>query len=476
MATLFISHASDDKKALEPLVLRLLDRLLPADHQVWIDLPERVSSDPRLSNSPSILYGSKWSDAIEDAVQSGGCIVLFVWTKNTNKRFSKHNSEDQKGTLQWEMNTALKNNSFMGVLLQGEMSDVPEVAQASHWCNLSDWDPSAFHGEFEKLLRTVENRMQEADVLFSAKQNQRLARLDKRSEDISPSSMDTEFLLHSVDRKKQEIAVKKHVQSIYDSRSAQPLIIVGPTDEEPHAFLRQIFRTANEKYASNGVMQIQIDWPNGATFETEYLEQISLEFGLPLAASRSVVANKLASLPQLTILWTLLSSERWNSSQIENMRVWLNMWINMSALTDHGLQVLPVICIKLPTPGKPWYHPDEEHPMPPNSSASLGPAPKRIWQDLDGLISSVGLDVESVRAPILTPILQDDADMWAARRDVGLSGPDPRSKRARDIIEALFLRKSNMLRFFSKLPPQSPIRVFCEALFPIVDRRDDVME
>ena len=99
MVFAFISHASDDKTRIAPIIMKLRELGVLC----WFDRPQDLhDSYPDFQADGRIELGEAWPDSIHDALEQCGCVVVF-WSKNAtpNKRVLKE--EANKGLLEGKL-------------------------------------------------------------------------------------------------------------------------------------------------------------------------------------------------------------------------------------------------------------------------------------------------------------------------------------------------------------------------------------
>lgn len=460
MATLFISHASDDKGRIEPIVLRLLDRLSAFGHQLWIDKPERVSNDPRLQSAGAIQYGSSWSQAIAQALADKRCLVLMVWSANVARKIGAQPAS-KIGSLAWEMQQAIENGAFVGARLEGVSQDLPESARKLHWCDLRDWRPETYHGEFEKLLAFILGRLAELDRITDRSADDHVRRLTRSR----TPTVERELVLQYVDRGKQEIGARAAARHVMDGKGPHPIAVIGPEDEEPQLFLKRLFRAASELFGEGGALQMRVDWPRDHDFFETYRALVSLELAQHADLTIDEISERLSRQPHLIVFWSLLSSERWSGVERARLVQWARFWRQVGEARHSNVRALPIVCIKLPAIERAWFDPQRKDSIPPRPNGAHGPSPRQIWDEIGAVGATQGIALE--RLAMLAPILRDEADAWLTRPDVALDGTDPRARQAQATLRNLFgAAKSGGL--FKKLPPQIAIRNFSSAMHPYV--------
>src|SRR5882724_7538409 len=75
----FVSHANEDKPKLKVLIEVLLD----AGIELWIDRPEELGLGERLLDGGRIKSGVDWQQEIRRGLEHAGC-VLFVLSRASN--------------------------------------------------------------------------------------------------------------------------------------------------------------------------------------------------------------------------------------------------------------------------------------------------------------------------------------------------------------------------------------------------------
>lgn len=208
MPFVFISHASDDKPRIAPLVVQLQR----AGLRIWFDRPDEIS--PNFQADGSIEVGDNWRTSIDDALGECGCVLVF-WSKHTTR---------DRSVLQDEAATGLEEKKLIQVFLDpGLHAQIDRIYTRHQGVELfKAVDGKASDAAIQRIVdaiqRKIESHKYRADVDGPAR---------KRSQDIP--------------RALRPYIVDRHSQ-INRARSAiSGLIAKFPRDHPPAAGARPAF-------------------------------------------------------------------------------------------------------------------------------------------------------------------------------------------------------------------------------------------
>lgn len=431
MRYVFLSHASNDKPLLEPLVMRLLDR----DLKLWIDTPGRISHDPRLKDMGRIPYGNSWREAVEQSVQNDQCIVLFVWSKNAATRFTSVDSPT-RGSLQWELEIGLNAGRLFGVRLDAtKLTVLDQRIKDHHFCKIGDYK-GGYHSDLDDFLQDLDAAVHAVDPSVRMP----VAGRKQSRKDIDPAAV---FLAN---RDNQSGAFGDLVLDLAKQTApATPLMVVGPKDERPDEFLERCWSEARAAMPKHAFQPHLIHWPRSGDFRKEYLKSLAREaLGQARASEVLNAAEPAAALAQAMraqarprAFYSIASAIQWPDDQPQRIDQWLKLWSELDDASGAGLRALPLLNIRMEEAGRVWKD------LPP-TPAGQRVSNKQIWSALTGLCGEASRQslLTPRMADILAPIEYDHAVEWTERLSrYSAAAYQQRKSRLDAVIDELFPRR-----------------------------------
>jgi hypothetical protein len=405
MSFVFISHASQDKLRIKPLI----DALLAAGVKVWLDNPAALYSEHEVRQFYRIRAGESggWRDEINDAKREAACI-LVCWSKRATGDAVLEGRER--------------------IVWIGE-ADYGQTERKLVACTIDDVSPSALPGIFARdqipCLDPDQPDEKWRAVMATVLDDIRrvmAGRSDLRTR--AKASRDT-FAPFLADRTDQENIVHSAVEAALSAGGVRPVLLSGPDNEHPDAFLSRLRRSSADVLRDGGAwLELDAEWPVGAPasgFAPIYLRNLSRGLALPGRSDARELARAIEAKARPVAVIHRLLAKQWGPDEPKRIEAWLKCWDDL-AQSAPRMQAVPILQVKMPDAKPGW----RKCP----GGASGGRVGNRgIWNAANGLSkkrarkgAAVGLDV----SPVLGPIDDGHADTWLNRLC-----PDPGPERAR---------------------------------------------
>lgn len=404
MSFVFVSHASQDKPALRPLI----DALRGAGLKVWLDNPAAAGyeADEVLSFF-RIRAGGRWEDEIDEALREAS-VVLVCWSKLAVTAEARA----MRARTVWF-------NEAYYARTAGKM-----VA-----CTIDDLNPADLPGTLSAQQlpcidpRPSPERAEAVMVTLIDDIKRKIAqRLDARRRNNAPRDAFAPFL---ADRVEQEATAHHCLNAAVTHGVVRPVLLMGPANERPDEFLLRLRRTSAEVVADGGPWaEVECDWPLGARpreFAKLYRRNLSAALREPGLVDDATIGAALERKGRPVAVLHRFMAKEWGPDEPKRIQRWLDYWQAIEEAVPR-LQVVPVLQVKMPSARPGWR-------QCPAGSSGGRVGNRGIWNAARALarrLEKRGADVLIETPPILSPIAEGDADRWAARLH-----PEPGIERAR---------------------------------------------
>lgn len=396
MSFVFISHASQDKRRIKPIV----DKLLAAGLKVFLDNPDKGGYRKKDIESGAFFrlhYDRPWESQIREALQSCSCI-LVCWSKRATAKAVR----DGDARRVWLDEIGYARNSGKAVNCAVDSVDfgqLPGVGSNDNICNLntSKMD-SAWHAAFALILEDVRRKVsQPPEASFPAQPSWKIRNLP---------------LL--VDRDAHEAAFWKAIQLADAGQGVQPIVLKGPINELPLQFLERIDSlTAVYRPTSFGSWdRVWIKWPrkekSPSDFIASYQDQLSVALSLKEGFTLEGLAAGLER-KGLIALTHQIDASRWRAKEEPAfIAAWLDLWGSLNGV-GRQLKVVPILLVPLPVAKPGWQARDF-----PKGTAGGSASIREIWHSLGSIAQSRSNSPRLQMTPVLAPIEEPEARQWVA--------------------------------------------------------------
>jgi hypothetical protein len=147
MRTIFISHASEDKKRLGPYLNHLLSRL-PPEGKLWIDTPAKIDPSGKFSEHEQIISispGGKWTEELEQALITSECVLVF-WSDSA--------IVGPRKIFRGEVKIGSNHRKCVHVCLDSG-TEVPDPYDSNQIADISGFPERSDGGEFDRYIDKV---------------------------------------------------------------------------------------------------------------------------------------------------------------------------------------------------------------------------------------------------------------------------------------------------------------------------------
>jgi hypothetical protein len=311
----FISHASEDKKRLQPYIMRLLTAL-PGAH-LWIDTPEKIhesfGNHPRIRR---IISGDDWERSIGYAIDEASCVLVF-WSARVIER--------PRLVLWREVIRAIEDRKCLMVTLDPMGSyDDQTPASTRHKYDVSDLTNAESVAAFEALVFQIKEFIDRQKARASAPQQ--------------IISVEGQLLPYLVDRQPQMITICRAVDGMnYEiserseaASAVKPLLFIVPALSEDAAdmFASRLAARDGPQYVnsrapggSSAWPETLLQWPTAATgqhFAQWFSDTNGPKIGNGLGKSRRL------GLP--ACFWTMVWQSDIEKSFRSSIEAWISYW------------------------------------------------------------------------------------------------------------------------------------------------------
>lgn len=392
--TIFLSHASDDKARLRPLVWMLHYKYR---FPLWIDKPEGITDDEEILRCGRIPWGGSWVDAISNGLHGGRTVVLFAWSKAARERF-KRTGRAMPGSLRWEVEQAYSRGEVESSrrLYGVRLDDTPVTDLPEPFSGLQLADVTSLVGvEAPIELQTTMSQIQ-------ADHDSRLARRTfgfeseaRRWDAGSPSAAELDDeVIYAADRLDAYDAVARAIERARSAGASACTLIAGPEDEEPERF-------AERCWSDFCVLPLRVDWnPDWdprKEFPARYHERVCVSIWDQRNRSEADVTDWLRQQAVTVAPWSPISSMRWRGGAgTQQIGQWTQYWRRLVAGAPASPGVVPVLLATMPQAGPDW----------------AGDYPPGHIQNRQVSDSFKRESADGVAAPVLGPMVRDELMAW----------------------------------------------------------------
>jgi hypothetical protein len=391
--TIFLSHASDDKVRLRPLVWMLHYKYR---FPLWLDKPEGITEDEEILKCGRIPWGEAWVDAISNGLNAGSTVVLFAWSEAARERFRRRGVA-KPGSLKWEVEQAYGRGQAEGSrrLYGVRLDDTPTTDLPAPFSDLQFADVSLLTGvDAPAELHTTMSQIQ-AD--HDARLSKRAARLEQAalgSRVVMPNSAKLDdSLIYAADRLDAHDAVGGAIERARLASTSVCTFIAGPEDEEPERF-------AERCWSDFPVLPIRVDWnPDWdpkSEFIARYHERVCVAIWDQRRRSEENVTDWLRQQHMTIAPWSPVSSIRWRSGEgALQIRQWADYWRKLAAGAPASPGVVPVLLTTMPKAGPSW-------------SGAVPPGPIQNRH----IAESFARETQTTPPPVLSPMVREELMAW----------------------------------------------------------------
>jgi hypothetical protein len=412
MSYVFISHASQDKPRVKPVV----DALRAAGFKIWLDNPVAAGySAEELPSFYRIRANGRWEDEIDEAKREAACI-LICWS--------------QRATASGVM-TGTERLTWMGE------ADYGRVERKLVACTIDDVSPAALPGSH------AAQQMPCVDPVALSPETWR-AVIATLIADVRRKVDERMSLRLGARKARMDLALPllanrtRHADDFYAAIAAaveggvHPVILKGPKNELPDAFIERMERTSGVKrHDGEAWFKRRMDWPKEATgardFAAAYRGQLWRRLELVGRADDARIAEHLEQRDLSAILHRVNAKDWRRREEPELIKAWLDYW---AAMTKHGrrIKVVPVLVVPFPNARPGWK-------ACPNMGSGGRVGVRDIWKAVrkfvDGDHRPADLDV--IVPPILSPITAADGDNWVKSDELQTLGATQLSDIEREV-------------------------------------------
>lgn len=423
----FVSHASDDKKRMRPL----LEALIAAGLKIWLDKPEEAGFTARECEQYfyCIAAGQRWEDEIDKAKRDAACI-LVCWSRRA---------------IDKDVMAGSKRLTWMGE------ADYGRTEGKLVSCTIDDVSPAALPGTFglQHVTCVDAGRLPEyqraALATVIAAINDKIAQtLEKRLranlQDKPAVGFRDPFLRYYANRAVQQNEIFEAVDAIIADSGARPVIVAAPDNERPDEFFDRMCRDST-KVLPNGSRwkAIWVEWPRSGTpkqFADAYRRLLWAELRMSGPSNDAAIAGAIAAKGVSSVVFHRIHASDWSIGEPGRIQAWLDYWHGLAA--QSRVRVVPWLQIKM-TAAKPgWLD------CPPGRSQGAKTFNREIWQAVSALGKKARRrpsDPVVCVPPMLAPIRFGDADNWI---DLVRSSTDLDRQRLERIVKGVFADPDRM--------------------------------
>lgn len=427
MPLLFISHASDDKKKIRPIV----SRLIADGFNIWLDNPSHkdldFSDDFINTHFQRIPAGTTWREKIGEGLTRADGVVM-CW--------SSHALEPTERRFEWLAEA--RQGQVMDKLFSCRIDDfnASELKYGFSALQMADLRP----GEtFDKALRffigDIRNKITErAKSSLNERKKTKAA-----GNDLSP---------YLIDRNSQERLFARAAVEVEADGGVRPLFLMAPDNEGLERFIERVetYTMPRRLRSRQSWHKIMINWPevDPEDFASEYrntLVDALGEQGVLPRATDSEIKVALNNFGKPVACHSQMLATDWTHLEPRRIKAWLGWWQAMAEKPPR-LSVIPLITLKMSRVEPGWTR------VPAGSAEGAQVSYAEIWRAIEKLarlekstwLGSLFWPEEKTipieAPPILHPVKNIDALNWLVTCD--LSPSSPVHTKATTIINQLF--------------------------------------
>lgn len=398
MSFVFISHASEDKPRIRPIV----DAVRSAGLRVFLDNPVKAGySAEEAETILCIREGERWEEEIDKAKRAAGCI-LVCWSE----RATAAGVMDGTARLIWmgEADYARTEKKLVACTIDGvNPASLPGThsGQQMPLLDRSVLSEEAWSATIAGLVRNIQRVINQSSFRYAKE-------AEARRGDLA--------LPIYANRYAQENAFNAALRAVEDKGGAHPIILHGPENELPEDLVKRMSELSGEQ-AALGARWREVRapyWPQEAGTPKAFQDAYRLELISRLKCRGGDhdmrIAEKLAG-EEVTAIIHRLKAKDWRRDEGVRVKAWIDYWNDLARA--HGkVRVLPILVAPLRKARPGWHKEDGKRCYPPGNSGgpidnarlsrTLGETAKRAGE--------TGTPLSDL--PILGPIRRRDADEW----------------------------------------------------------------
>jgi hypothetical protein len=346
MPYVFVSHANPDKASIRPLIEALLD----AGIELWIDRPEEIGLGKRHLLCGRILAGKDWRREIDRALEGCSC-VLFVLSKHSNsyersdvlvREFEYGKGKEllviaQIGTIEyWQLNPFFRTRQSIDIYGDPAEGDGLTLRPDKLQILIAD---------LQRYLcmdtRHLKSSLAPAREAASANSRLRAAAADSAGSQRRPPRL----VPYLADRQDQHRRFTDELQRHFDSPVKKPLVFLayGSDMQCVDSFIEQLYlaklpQLLEANSLPNDVLQRTLNWPHAdhpvdkqqvVEHFRELEEQAKGVFGLKPNGDKSLVPQKFRKLGMTCFFDAAPPLLNWSEGHVKLLKQWIDFWAGL---------------------------------------------------------------------------------------------------------------------------------------------------
>ncbi|MCZ8280006.1 MAG: toll/interleukin-1 receptor domain-containing protein [Acetobacteraceae bacterium] len=406
MSFVFISHASEDKRRIRPII----DSILAAGLKVFIDDPARAGFGGESVHGFVRLHADRaWKDQLDEAMAASAC-ALVCWSRHADVR--------RRGWLDEVAQARGANKLVSCVIDDVPIRTLPAQANQQQIINLdlarrgNPATAAEWYGHMALLLEDIRRTIQA--VTDGRRPSQRALQLRVKQQP-APSAEKLPWL---ADRRAQSEALRRAIDTASGDRRIVPVVLLAPRNELPDEFLDGMAMVGTHNPQGRLWHPLHVDWPTSTVSPEEFVERyhVNLRFNLEVSGARSdqEIATALGNHP-LVLVEHVIEASEWRREEPALVLAWLRFWRRLGEGFP-GLRVVLILRVNLPRARPGWQR---RKPCPTGDSGGPVRLPA-IWAEIQQLSAKPGDGPAPMVLPVLSPILEHDAVTWANRETKAL--------------------------------------------------------
>ncbi len=420
MSFVFISHASEDKPRIRPIV----DALRAAGLRVFLDNPDRADyseKDIATGDFVRLHYDRSWDQQLREAMRASHA-MLVCWSKAARKESLAADRDTWRG----EIDYALISGKALNVVVDEVRPKDLYKGGGEHQC-LADTDKidDGWHAAIAQLIQDIKRVME------------RVAYGDARTAKARRGDL---ALPIYANRHPQENAFNAALRAVEDQGGAHPIILHGPENELPEDLVKRMSELSGE-LAAQGARWHEVRspyWPQEARTPRAFQDAYRLELTSRLKCRGGDqdhrIAERLAG-EEVTAIIHRLKAKDWRRDEGVRVQAWIDYWNDLGR-AHVKVRVLPVLVAPLRKAKPGWHKEDGKRYHPPGASG--GPIDNARLSRILGEAAKRASETNTTLSdlPILGPIRRRDAEEWLEDWKDRL--PADSVTGARQLVDAMF--------------------------------------
>ncbi len=447
MPFVFISHASQNKPRLKPLI----EELFAVGLRPFIDKPELLGF-AQDRNFLRLRAGERWADQIDQTLIEADCI-LVCWSQLA----ADDDVRKTHGTWLDEASFGLKLKKLVCCTIDDvDPQKLPVEYRAEHMHFVSpDLPPERLQAALSSLMADIKGVMARSNA----------AGFDKRKVQPPRKLLAAPYLANRV---AQEQDLDEVMRELGDAGGVRPVFVASPDNELPFEFRQRIDDLSFRVFANLGGWQdMDVVWPTGCPpqeFASNYRRALWRKMEIRGQASDQMIAAHLEGKGKPVAIFHTLVAKEWGIDEIARVQAWLDYWSVISTLSSR-LRVVPWLQVIMPKARPGWDKGPQQ--CPPGGAAGGKVSNRTIWQSIKTLQAKLERDNAPVRLvvpPILPPIDWGDAVRWVMQTQ---TTEGPQRDKLKQAIEKIYARPRYAI--FSAEPMKVGVNhdTFANALMPM---------